>query len=117
MRTISVCRRLTIGRGAGCDVVVDDALVSATHAEIVRHGLRYLVRDLGSRRGTFVGSHRVGEATLDDGTELVHDDSVLVDWGNNVAYELTFSCDQACYDANQDDIAAIVKSLTVEEPE
>ena len=63
------------------------------------------------------GNRLVWTERLEDGTEIVHDDSVLVDWGNNVAYELTFSCDQACYEANEDDIAAIVRSLTVEEPE
>jgi signal transduction histidine kinase/CheY-like chemotaxis protein len=70
-RRYPIAERLTIGRGAACDVVVDDSLVSAAHAEVVRHGPCFLVRDLGSRRGTFVGSARVTEATLDDGTELL----------------------------------------------
>ncbi|HVV88613.1 MAG TPA: ATP-binding protein [Kofleriaceae bacterium] len=70
-RRYPIGERLTIGRAAGCDIVVDDAMVSRLHAEIVLDGRRWLVRDLGSRRGTFVGHRRVGVAALDDGAELL----------------------------------------------
>lgn len=44
-----------IGRGpAGVQYVCDEAGVSRTHAEILRDGGQYLVRDLGSRNGSFL---------------------------------------------------------------
>jgi DNA-binding NtrC family response regulator len=53
-----------IGRRPGCDVVLDDQKVSATHCEVVaaEHGVR--LRDLGSTNGTYVGELRVVEALL-----------------------------------------------------
>lgn len=62
------------------------------------------------------GNRLVWKETQPDGTDVVHDDLVLVDWGNQLAYELLFSCATACYEANRADILAIVDSLTVEEP-
>jgi signal transduction histidine kinase len=64
--------RLSIGRGDDNDVQLDDAMISRNHAEVVRQpDGSYQIRDLGSRRGTFVGSHRVDEAALHDGDELL----------------------------------------------
>ena len=53
-----------VGRNAACQLVLDDAKVSAVHAEFVatEHGVR--VRDLGSRNGTFAGGVRVGDIYL-----------------------------------------------------
>ncbi len=53
-----------VGRNAQCQVVLDDAKVSAVHAEFVatEHGVR--VRDLGSRNGIFAGGVRLGEVFL-----------------------------------------------------
>ena len=64
--------RLSIGRGSDSDIAIDDPMVSRNHAEVVRQpDGGYQVRDLGSRRGTFVGSHRIDEAALRDGDELL----------------------------------------------
>jgi len=61
-----------IGRGEGCQIRVDDPMVSAVHAEIVRApDGTFQIRDLGSRRGTYVGSSKITEATLRDGDELL----------------------------------------------
>jgi pSer/pThr/pTyr-binding forkhead associated (FHA) protein len=51
--------------------VITDLSVSRHHAEIVRapHG-RYLLRDLCTRGGTFVGGERVIERFLVDGDEV-----------------------------------------------
>lgn len=55
---------LTIGRDRACDIVVEDAEVSAVHAEVaaVTEGVR--VRDLVSTNGTFAGPVRITEAVL-----------------------------------------------------
>src|SRR6185369_13470687 len=65
--------RSSIGRGPDNDIQLDDPMVSRNHAEIVLHADGgYRVRDLGSRRGTFVGAHKIlDEAPLRDGDELL----------------------------------------------
>jgi signal transduction histidine kinase len=64
--------RLSIGRGGDNDIRLDDPMISPHHAEVVRNpDGSYCVRDLGSRRGTFVGSRKVAEAALRDGDELL----------------------------------------------
>jgi signal transduction histidine kinase len=64
--------RTSIGRDRRCDICVDDPMVSSSHAEIVRDVTgAYRLRDLGSRRGTFVGQRQVDEIELHDGDELL----------------------------------------------
>ncbi len=48
-----------IGRGDGCQVVVNEAMVSRKHARIVLSGARPYLEDLGSANGTFVNQARV----------------------------------------------------------
>jgi signal transduction histidine kinase/CheY-like chemotaxis protein len=64
--------RTSIGRDRRSDICVDDPMVSTSHAEIVRDVTgAYRLRDLGSRRGTFVGERQVDEIELHDGDELL----------------------------------------------
>src|SRR5712691_7448047 len=71
-RRRDIGERATIGRAAGSDVQIDDPMVSMAHAEVVRQpDGSYHVRDLNSRRGTFVGATRVTEAVLADGDEIL----------------------------------------------
>jgi DNA-binding NtrC family response regulator len=58
------------GRNAACKVVLDDAKVSAVHAELMATEQGVRVRDLGSRNGTFVANVRVGEIFLLTATKL-----------------------------------------------
>jgi pSer/pThr/pTyr-binding forkhead associated (FHA) protein len=66
--------RLTIGRAANCDVVIDDdAGVSRTHLELVRlGGDGWVVDDRGlSRNGTWVDDERLdGRRRLSDGQRV-----------------------------------------------
>ena len=48
-----------IGRGDGCHVVVNEAMVSRRHARVVLAGGRPYIEDLGSANGTFVNHARV----------------------------------------------------------
>ncbi len=48
-----------LGRHPRCDIPVDDASVSAEHAEITASGAEWWVRDLGSTNGTFVNGYEV----------------------------------------------------------
>lgn len=54
-------RALSIGRGSENTVQLPDSSVSTRHAELTRQGQSLVLRDLGSRNGTFV----------DDGTEKI----------------------------------------------
>jgi len=59
-----------IGRDPSCQVVIDDPEVSSIHCELRAEGQGVLVKDLGSRNGTFVGSVRIKEAVLTAATTL-----------------------------------------------
>ncbi|MEO8698586.1 MAG: FHA domain-containing protein, partial [Kofleriaceae bacterium] len=61
-----------IGRGDSCQIHLDDPLVSANHAAIVQTADgSFQIRDLNSRRGTYVGTRKITEAPLKDGDELL----------------------------------------------
>jgi ABC-type multidrug transport system ATPase subunit/pSer/pThr/pTyr-binding forkhead associated (FHA) protein len=51
--------KMTFGRDAGNDVLLDTPNVSRYHAQITRVGRRYFITDLRSANGTFVNDQRV----------------------------------------------------------
>jgi serine phosphatase RsbU (regulator of sigma subunit) len=57
----------TIGRRRGANLRCDSGDVSREHATILRDGDRYLLRDCGSRCGTYVNGDRIEERLLVDG--------------------------------------------------
>jgi pSer/pThr/pTyr-binding forkhead associated (FHA) protein len=50
----TVGEELTVGRGGGCGVVLDDSFVSQVHARLYRRDGDLFVEDLASRNGTLV---------------------------------------------------------------
>jgi len=58
------------GRHPKSDIFLDDITVSRRHAEIVREGDAYRVRDAGSLNGTYVNRERIEEAPLTHGDVL-----------------------------------------------
>ncbi|MFM6979920.1 MAG: FHA domain-containing protein [Micrococcales bacterium] len=58
------------GRHPNADIFLDDVTVSRRHAEFVRHGNSFEVRDLGSMNGTYFDGVRIDSALLDDGAEV-----------------------------------------------
>ena len=63
--------RLTFGReGAGADLQVPDLDVSREHAAVECHGPRIMLRDLGSRNGSFVGDQRVSQREIENDDEF-----------------------------------------------
>ena len=58
------------GRHPDSDIFLDDITVSRRHAEIVRTGDDYAVRDAGSLNGTYLNRERIEEAPLANGDEL-----------------------------------------------
>lgn len=59
-----------VGRHPDSDIFLDDITVSRRHAEIVRRGGGFAVRDVGSLNGTYLNRQRVEEAPLANGDEL-----------------------------------------------
>jgi len=60
----------TIGANTHNDLSVRDSTVSGNHCEIELLEEGYLLRDLQSTNGTFIGGVRITEAFLDEGTEF-----------------------------------------------
>lgn len=62
---------LTIGRLESSGLVIEDRLASRRHAEIERKHGQYILRDCGSRNGTFVNGQRISDLhILRDGDEI-----------------------------------------------
>lgn len=59
--------QVTVGRSAGCHLVLDDPSVSRLHAEIVHAHGEYEVRDLGSTNGTLVNDESISNHQLTAG--------------------------------------------------
>jgi len=70
----------TIGRAADCDLVVAERQISRYHIRFERDTDGYLLRDLGSKNGSFVNGERVrGQPyRLRDGDEIALATSILM---------------------------------------
>jgi serine phosphatase RsbU (regulator of sigma subunit) len=76
-----------IGRRTAADLQIVSTDVSREHAEIVQDEGRYVLRDRGSRYGTFVNGEQVNERVLE------HGDRIRL--GRTDAIELVFATDGA----------------------
>jgi diguanylate cyclase (GGDEF)-like protein len=64
-------REIIIGRGSDCAIQIDRDSVSRKHARIVKNGKgSWVVQDLGSTNGTYLGADPVKESGLRDGDLL-----------------------------------------------
>ncbi|MFO0555720.1 MAG: sigma 54-interacting transcriptional regulator [Polyangiaceae bacterium] len=60
-----------LGAGAKADLIIDSDSVSRAHAELTVTPDGVLVRDLGSRNGTFFEGQRIGTLTVAPGSRIV----------------------------------------------
>jgi pSer/pThr/pTyr-binding forkhead associated (FHA) protein len=60
----------TAGRHPDSDIFLDDITVSRRHAEFVREGGGFVVRDVGSLNGTYLNRERIERAVLAGGDEV-----------------------------------------------
>jgi two-component system, NtrC family, response regulator GlrR len=76
--------RWSVGSHPGCDVILEDRWVSAQHCvlERVAHGA-LVVRDRGSRNGTFLDGHAVEGAMVTIGSRLLLGKTTLVAIGES----------------------------------
>lgn len=72
---------ITVGRGSGNDVVINDPLVSRTHCQIVQDDSgRFKLVDLNSRNGTFVnGTRQYGPTSLNK-TDIIRIGNTTLPW-------------------------------------
>jgi len=59
--------RFSVGRTKENSLKVPDASISRNHAEVIRLGDDFLLRDLGSTNGSYVNGTRISEQLLHDG--------------------------------------------------
>ncbi len=70
-RSLPLDRPRLVGSGRGADIRPDDASVLERHARLERDGDRVLLRDLASAEGSLVNGHRVRDAVLLPGDQVV----------------------------------------------
>ncbi len=68
---------VTIGRVAGCTIVLDDAKASRRHARLLVSGTVVEIEDLGSHNGTLLNGKPVQRRVLQPGDEIQIGESVL----------------------------------------
>ena len=69
---------ISVGRGSGCQVMVDDTFVSTVHARVFLSDGHYVVEDLGSTNGTYLNKRKVdGPMTMNRGDRLQVGNTVL----------------------------------------
>ena len=62
--------RTTAGRHPDSEIFLDDVTVSRRHAEFLKVGEGFQVRDVGSLNGTYVNRDRIDSVELVDGDEV-----------------------------------------------
>jgi hypothetical protein len=70
IRVIPFYSRLTIGRQSTNDIAIPDRTVSKQHAKVGRVKGQIVVKDLGSRNGTFVNGQKVEKSILSSGDRV-----------------------------------------------
>ena len=58
-RAFELAQEMTVGRAAGCQVVLDDTYVSQLHTRIFQRDGQLMVEDLGSTNGTYLNNRKV----------------------------------------------------------
>ena len=63
-RAEPLAAEMTIGRGSGCTIVIEDHFISSVHTRVFRREDNWLVEDLGSTNGTYLNRKKVTGATV-----------------------------------------------------
>jgi hypothetical protein len=71
-RWLVTAKPLTLGRAPDCDIVLPERQISRYHARIEQDQAGFIIRDLGSKNGTFVNGEAVRDQPyrLRDGDEI-----------------------------------------------
>ncbi|MBQ1514039.1 MAG: FHA domain-containing protein [Bifidobacterium sp.] len=79
--------KTVLGRGSGCDIVIDDPGISRKHLEIDITPNGVIARDLGSTNGMYVEGHQVPAATLLDGNTITIGRTRILYWASSQEQE------------------------------
>jgi len=90
--------RVTLGRSVICDIQLNDRAVSGSHAEIEVIESGYVLRDLGSTNGCFLGEVRLREAVLPVGARVRVGTTMLQIEPGKGAVEIPLSADDRFHD-------------------
>ena len=76
---VDILGPVVIGRSPSSDIVINEPFVSATHARFTLQGPALVLEDLGSKNGTLVNGHPIGDTpvTLRDGDEVQVGDAIM----------------------------------------
>ena len=78
-RAFELAEEMTVGRGGGCHVRVDDTYASQLHARVFRRDGQVYVEDLGSTNGTYVNRKGTKSKEKLTGAELLRiGDQIMV---------------------------------------
>ena len=101
---------LVIGRNKG-DLVLDDAMISGRHLQVMWKGEAYVARDLGSTNGTLVDGRLIRGVSLRPGSEITVGNTRLVLF---LASEESAEAQSGTSIANQLEIAWLLDEELVE---
>ncbi len=77
-RVASSGKRILIGRAEDCDIRIKNGSVSRHHCSIeATDDDEWIVRDLGSTCGSYVGGERIGEVEIEPGLAITIGPAVL----------------------------------------
>jgi len=62
---------LTIGRNEKCDLIIRDDGISRFHARVVKESGQFVIEDLGSTNGLFLGEERVSRHVFAEGDKVL----------------------------------------------
>ena len=70
-RAFELAQEMTVGRAAGCQIVLDDTYVSQLHTRLFQRDGQLMVDDLGSTNGTYLNNRKVsGPMMMNRGDKL-----------------------------------------------
>jgi TM2 domain-containing membrane protein YozV len=77
--TIKLAEQMQLGRSSSNDITLDSTTVSGQHARISRHGMTYLLEDLGSTNGTWVNGACIDSETWISIGDTIHIGNTMIE--------------------------------------
>ena len=77
--TYLLASEMTIGRAAGCNIVIDDHFVSSVHSRIFQRDDTWMIEDLGSTNGTYLNRRKVTGPTVMHRSDQVQVGNVVLE--------------------------------------
>jgi phosphoserine phosphatase RsbU/P len=97
---------MIIGRNPDCDLVLTPKSVSRRHAAIVRRNGEYVLKDIGSTRGTYVNGQKLSQPCV-----LANGCSILIG-----ELQLTFSSQAVQIQDSEDDQSTVFATIDMKSP-